>query len=88
MLQTESMDTSWEHGFKPIRWYALTHTPKVYLTIVEQKCKQIKANQEEMKIWNQIQIDEKIKFKMNCWYIKTRSWSRFLWQSIVDSLEV
>ena len=46
------MDTSWEHELKLISWYALTHTPEVYLTIAEQKCKQIKANQEEeMKFW-------------------------------------
>ena len=44
------MDISWEREFKLIRWYALTHTPDIYLTIAEQKCKQMKGNKN--KKWN------------------------------------
>ena len=63
MLQTESMDTSWERGFKHIRCYSLTHTPEIYLTIAEQKYKQIKANQEEI----QEMKFEKMKWTSNSW---------------------
>ena len=41
--------------FKLNRRYILTHTPSIYLTIAEQEYKQIKENQEEMKIRNEIQ---------------------------------
>ena len=65
MLQTESI----ERVLKVISRLYLTHTPDIYLTIAEQKYKQIKEN--ENKKWNEIQNSNLWKKSNSKWIADT-----------------